>query len=94
MQELLCGQYLYAINVEDLAQDHFFPIWAHVARKMCERFSHVSFALVGLTWKEIIQQPESNESSTIHTVARLTRTNLARRRSWNFCHQFNMQNDG
>jgi len=63
MQELLCGQYPYAINVEDLAQDHFFPIWAHVARKMCERFSHMSFALVGLTWKEIIQQLESDESS-------------------------------
>ncbi len=83
MQELLCGQYPYAINVKDLAQDHFFPIWAHVARKMCKRFSHVSFALVGLMWKEIIRQPESDESSTIHTVTRLARTN-----------QFSMQNDG
>jgi len=94
MQELLCGQYPYAINVEDLAQDHFFPIWAHVAGRMCERFSHVSFALVGLMWKEIIQQPEFDETLTIHTVTRLTRTNLARRKSWNFRHQFSMQNDG
>jgi hypothetical protein len=31
---------------------------------------------------------------TIHTVTRLTRTNLARRKSWNFRHQFSMQNDG
>jgi len=48
MQELLCGQDPYAINVEDLTQNHFFPIQAQVAGKMCKRFSHVSFTLVGL----------------------------------------------
>jgi hypothetical protein len=67
MQELLRGQYPYAINVEDLTQNHIFPFRAHIARKMCKRFSHVSFTVVGLTWKEIIWQPNSDESKPIHT---------------------------
>jgi hypothetical protein len=37
----------------------FTPIWAHVARKICKTFSHVSFTLVGLMRKETSQQPES-----------------------------------